>query len=131
MNHGYIDDEFGDLGGVADLGYLDDLDDLDDLDSEDAPAPSSSKLQVTFAPDPLHTIHEAGEVGGSGLSEDIGMFDDPGPLPSRSTASAPAPFTVPKPGLKSARKTASRGKGVPSSVLAADGTVTQQQASML
>lgn len=75
------------------------------------------------------------ESSDSGLTEDIGVFDDPGPVaPSMTVASAgPAPFNVAKPGLKStvARRSASRGKGVPSSVLAADGTVTQQQASLL
>ena len=60
----------------------------------------------------------------SGLTEDIGLFDDPGPSLN------PLQFSVPKPGLKSSRKV-TRGKGVPSSVLAADGSVTQQQASML
>lgn len=75
----------------------------------------------------LSTIHETGD---SGLMEDIGFFDDPGPLPSSSLTAAPLPFNVPKPGLKSARKV-SRGKGVPSSVLGADGSVSQQQASML
>lgn len=65
----------------------------------------------------------------SGLTEDIGLFDEPTPLPSSST---PTQFSVAKPGLKasSARKV-SRGKGVPSSVLGVDGSVTQQQASML
>jgi hypothetical protein len=77
----------------------------------------------------LPAIPESG--ADSGLAEDIGVFDDPGPLPSLSTAAAPPPFSVPKPGLKSARKPAARGKGVLSSVLAADGSVTQQQASML
>lgn len=94
---------------------------------------------VTFAPPVgmeagLHTIqeHSMQELAGAGLTEDIGVFDDPGPLPSLSTSAAPAPFSVPKPGLKSAaRKGVARGKGVPSSVLAADGSVTQQQASML
>jgi hypothetical protein len=74
--------------------------------------------------------------GNAGLTEDIGVFDDPGPLMapiSSSAAAGPAPFSVAKPGLKSsaARKSASRGKGVPSSVLAVDGSVTQQQASLL
>jgi hypothetical protein len=84
----------------------------------------------------------ASTVVDSGLAEDIGFFDDPGPLmvpiTSSMTGSAaaetgPPPFSVAKPGLKSsaARKSASRGKGVPSSVLAADGSVTQQQASLL
>ena len=76
----------------------------------------------------LHTIRE------SGLTEDIGVFDDPGPVSSSlSASSGPAPFNVAKPGLKSsaARKSATRGRGVPSSVLAADGSITQQQASML
>lgn len=94
---------------------------------------------VTFAPPVaaeagLHTIqeHSMQELADAGLTEDIGVFDDPGPLPSLSTSAAPAPFSVPKPGLKSAaRKSVARGKGVPSSVLAADGSVTQQQASML
>lgn len=67
----------------------------------------------------------------TGLTEDIGLFDDPGPLPSSSLSSAPAPFNVAKPGLKSSARKVSRGKGVPSSVLGADGSVTQQQASML
>jgi hypothetical protein len=82
----------------------------------------------------LSTIHET-RHSGSGLTEDIGLFDDPGPISSSLSvpASGPAPFNVAKPGLKSsaARKTATRGKGVPSSVLAADGSVTHQQASML
>jgi hypothetical protein len=72
----------------------------------------------------------------SGMTEDIGVFDDAGPLMSSvvsASAAGPAPFSVAKPGLKSsaARKSTSRGKGVPSSVLAADGSVTQQQASLL
>jgi hypothetical protein len=83
----------------------------------------------------LSTIHEMGRSGDAGLTEDIGTFEDPGPLMSSLTApsSGPAPFNVAKPGLKSsaARKSASRGKGMPSSVLAADGSVTHQQASML
>lgn len=104
-------------------------------DDEEMPAVSASK-SVTFAADAqslqtgaaLPAISESD----SGLTEDIGVFDDPGPLPSLSTAPAPAPFNVPKPGLKTAaRKSAARGKGVLSSVLAADGSVTQQQASML
>ena len=76
----------------------------------------------------LHTINE------SGLTEDIGLFDDPGPVHSSLSASSGlAPFNVAKPGLKTsaARKSATRGRGVPSSVLAADGSITQQQASML
>lgn len=80
----------------------------------------------------LSSIRESSD---SGLTEDIGIFEDPGPVArSMSVASAgPAPFNVAKPGLKSsaARKSASRGKGVPSSVLAVDGSVTQQQASLL
>lgn len=70
----------------------------------------------------------------AGLTEDIGLFDDPGPLPSSSLSplsSVPAPFNVAKPGLKSSARKVSRGKGVPSSVLGVDGSVTQQQASML
>ena len=77
----------------------------------------------------LPTVHES-----SGLTEDIGLFDDPGPLPglpSSSLSSGSLQFSVPKPGLKSSARKVSRGKGVPSSVLAADGSVTQQQASML
>jgi hypothetical protein len=85
----------------------------------------------------LSTIHEmrGSQAGSSGLTEDIGTFDYSDHTPSSLSApsSGPAPFNVAKPGLKSsaARKTATRGKGVPSSVLSADGSVTQQQASML
>jgi hypothetical protein len=65
----------------------------------------------------------------SEVMEDIGVFDDPGPLPSLSAISASsATFTVAKPGLKSSKKPI-RGRGV--SILGADGSVTQQQASML
>jgi hypothetical protein len=81
-------------------------------------------VAAEVTPASLYTIHE------TGLTEDIGFFDDPGPLPSSSLSSEPLPFNVVKPGLKSSRKV-SRGKGVPSSVLGADGSVTQQQASML
>ena len=88
---------------------------------------------VTFAPSVGVNLHNENATQDlAGLTEDIGVFDDPGPLPSLSTSAAPAPFSVPKPGLKTAaRKSVARGKGVPSSVLAADGSVTQQQASML
>jgi hypothetical protein len=62
-----------------------------------------------------------------GLTEDIGVLEDAGPLLSFSSST---PIHVAKPGLKQKRPSG-RGKGVPSSVLAADGSVTQQQASML
>jgi hypothetical protein len=71
---------------------------------------------LSYIEAPLRTIGE---------TEDIGTFDHAEPI------AAPPAFNVPKPGLKAAKKPASRGKGVPSSVLAADGSVTQQQASML
>jgi hypothetical protein len=80
----------------------------------------------------------------SPLTEDIGVFDDPGPVSGGQSAEsgiaedisadlgqAVPTFTVPKPSLKSARKSSGRGKGVVSSVLGADGSIRLEQSSML
>ena len=102
-----------------------------DDDDEDVPLKTVSFAAPMQSEQTFQTGSALPTIPESVLAEDIGVFDDPGPLPSLSTAAAPPPFSVPKPGLKSARKPAARGKGVLSSVLAADGSVTQQQASML
>ena len=82
----------------------------------------------------------------SPLTEDIGVFDDPGPVPgsissqssllSDTVAALPdsdqvPTFTVNKPSLKSARKPGGKGKGVVSSVLGADGSIRLEQSRML
>jgi hypothetical protein len=78
----------------------------------------------------------------SGLEEDIGVFDDAGPVGAGGTSavdavdsvgsnvSVPA-FTVSKPGLKSAARKSGKGKGVVSSVLGADGSIRLEQSRML
>jgi hypothetical protein len=63
----------------------------------------------------------------SALEEDIGVFDDPGPVPAFTV---PA-FTVPKPSLKAPARKSGKGKGVVSSVLGADGSVRLEQSRML
>lgn len=78
------------------------------------------------------------------FDEDIGVMEDAGPLMSSSASAAPpatdtldlqsaAPstFSVPKPGLKSAKRAPARGKGVVGAVLAADGSVTHEPSRML
>ena len=75
------------------------------------------------------------------FDEDIGTMEDAGPLmgstpapPSETIdlrAAALTQFSVPKPGLKSAKRTPARGKGVVGAVLAADGSVTHEPSRML
>ena len=66
----------------------------------------------------------------STLTEDIGVFDEPGPVPPRVHFEEQVPtFTVPKPSLKA--KKPAKGKGVVSSVLGADGSIRQEQSRML
>ena len=71
----------------------------------------------------------------SALEEDIGVFEEAGPLPSRSHVSAGSHlFSVAKPGLankQQPKRSNIKGKGVLSSILAADGSVTQEQSRML
>ena len=59
-------------------------------------------------------------AGSAGLLADIGLFEE--------AESRPA-FSVPKPGLKPAKR--AKGRGVLSSVLGSDGSVTQEQSRML
>jgi hypothetical protein len=69
----------------------------------------------------------------SGDVEDIGVFDDPvsSALPTADAAVAgPVSFSVPKPGLKATKKP-TKGKGVVSSVLGADGSIRLEQSRML
>jgi hypothetical protein len=86
----------------------------------------------------------ASQPPGFSFDEDIGMMEDAGPLMGSSSGAAPptggtidmqsaAPpaFSVPKPGLKSAKRPPARGKGVVGAVLAADGSVTHEPSRML
>jgi len=76
------------------------------------------------------------------LEEDMGVMEDAGPLmpslsaaahaePSDLRAAAPSQFSVPKPGLKSAKRPAARGKGVMGALLATNGSVTHESSRML
>ena len=76
------------------------------------------------------------------LSEDFGSMEDAGPLLGSQAAPVDLAaeglplthrpqFSVPKPGLKSARRPAARGKGVVGAVLAPDGSVTHEPSRML
>ena len=74
------------------------------------------------------------------FDEDIGVMEDAGPLLASSSrdantvdlqATAPQQFSVPKPGLKSAKRAPLRGKGVMGAVLAPDGSVTHEPSRML
>ena len=69
-------------------------------------------------------------------------MEDAGPLMGSSASqpsveslevlsAAPPQFSVPKPGLKSAKRAPARGKGVVGTVLAADGSVTHEPSRML
>ena len=85
---------------------------------------------------------------GFSFEEDIGTMEDAGPLlgssrsgqaplADRGTESASLDsdarpqFSVPKPGLKSAKRPAQRGKGVIGAVLGIDGSVTHEPSRML
>ena len=77
------------------------------------------------------------------FDEDIGVMEDAGPLmaplpPSAPVgdtldlrANAPTQFSVPKPGIKGAKRAPARGKGVLGAVLATDGSVTHEPSRML
>ena len=61
----------------------------------------------------------------SGLTEDIGVFEEAGPVrPSHL-------FSVAKPGLSKAAKRPPKARGIMGSVLSADGSVTREQSRML
>lgn len=78
------------------------------------------------APLPEEPALGAQPPGEAGEPLSSGSFQPP-PLEAR-----PDPvFSVPKPGLKSARRPTGKGRGVLGSVLAADGSVTQEQSRML
>ena len=71
------------------------------------------------------------DISDPGLREDIGVFDDAGAVAESTAVDLAVPsFTVPKPGLKAARKSG-KGKGVVSSVLGADGSIRLEQSRML
>jgi hypothetical protein len=111
------------------------------LDSLRSPVDPSllARLSQPAAPSPSLPLPESSQAEPSAFSKDIGVFDDPGPVPSRvrfeeeqapSSVEVPVPsFTVPKPSLKS--KKPAKGKGVVSSVLGADGSIRQEQSRML
>ena len=95
------------------------------------------------------------EVPRFSFEEDIGVMEDAGPLLVASAAAAaaavsvetaatetttinekeavalPPQFSVPKPGLKAAKRPPARGKGVIGAVLAPDGSVTHEPSRML
>lgn len=105
------------------LGFA--VDSEQPVSSSSTPAPTSTPSHVSSASAPDSVHH---------LSASAGAKDALHPDVSGDGAPQALSFGVNKPGLKasSARKSAvSRGKGVTSSVLAADGSVTQQRASML
>lgn len=87
-------------------------------------------------------------VPGFSIDEDIGVMEDAGPLLGSSSLSEPnvggsgvdstglrgsplPQFSVPKPGLKSVKRSGQRGKGVMGAVLATDGSVTHEPSRML
>ena len=89
----------------------------------------------------------------SGLTEDIGVFEEAGPIAASiapimprlsaapfdpqaasggaSSQAAATPFVVPKPVLKSGKRPPARGKGVMGTVLSADGSVTHEASRIL
>jgi hypothetical protein len=85
---------------------------------------------------------------GFNIEEDIGVMEDAGPLLGSNSSfqqsvggsgvgstglhePAPPQFSVPKPGLKSVKRSGQRGKGVMGAVLATDGSVTHEPSRML
>ena len=121
------------------------LEGLDSVEQSPVPAPIK-KQQIDDLRSPVHPSLLAGlsrmaaakqsipppesSVSVSAAEEDIGVFDDPGPVPSRVSFEEQVPtFTVPKPSLKA--KKSAKGKGVVSSVLGADGSIRQEQSRML
>ena len=104
-------------------------------DHEYSQVPSIIATEVQPPPPPAE--HER-----FSFDEDIGVMEDAGPLMGSSASqppveslevlsAAPPQFSVPKPGLKSAKRAPARGKGVVGTVLAADGSVTQEPSRML
>jgi hypothetical protein len=83
--------------------------------------PTSMETEVHEAPMPLQIISESGQGSSIGLTEDIGVFDEP----------AGRAFQAPKPGLKANKRAPARGKGVMGAVLAADGSVTHEPSRIL
>ena len=95
-------------------GFNGNLGDIADIEGAEKPRSNGSTVTVhheDIIPSPM----ESDAIG------DIGVFDDPGPLSLSS-------YSVAKPGLKSLKK---RAKGMSSSILAVDGSVTIQHANML
>lgn len=104
---------------------------VDDTGYESRPA----AVPVALQPPPVQPPRFSFE-------EDIGVLEDAGPLMGSSAppppvetidmqSAAPPTFSVPKPGLKSAKRAPARGKGVVGAVLAADGSVTHEPSRML
>lgn len=103
-------------------------------ESRPAPVPIASQVQPP-PPPPAQPPRFS-------FDEDIGVMEDAGPLMGSSASqpsvdavdmrsAAPPTFSVPKPGLKSAKRAPARGKGVVGAVLAADGSVTHEASLML
>ena len=63
--------------------------------------------------------------------EDIGVFEEAGPVTGSVASEAVPAFTVPKPGLNKTTRKSGKGKGVVSSVLGADGSIRLEESRML
>ena len=94
------------------------------------PLPESVRSTHSSADTTRSSVQPEAVQESSALMEDIGVFDEPGPVPPRVHFEEQVPtFTVPKPSLKA--KKPAKGKGVVSSVLGADGSIRQEQSRML
>jgi hypothetical protein len=71
----------------------------------------------------------------TGLTEDIGTFEELPPLSSKhggaEQQSSSQLFQIPKPGIRSAKRPSGRSKGVLGALLGTDGSVRQEESRML
>lgn len=75
----------------------------------------------------IQVNRQAEHVQESGLTEDIGVLEEAGPLPPRPSLL----FSVAKPGLPKPARRPQKSRGILGSVLSADGSVSHEQSRML